>query len=133
MIEVPNLLVTDDDSAFRQVVCEALRRRGFEVSQAGDGEEAIDVIEAKPIHVVLVDVHMPRLTGLQLLERLVQSPRQLPCVLMSAKLDDEIEKEAKRMRAYRVLSKPFRINQLSDVVCCALAEVYDWRPPKSFA
>ncbi len=133
MITVPNLLVSDDDSAFRQVVCEALLRRGFTVSQACDGEEAIEVIKHTEIHMVLVDLHMPRLTGLQVIEYMAQSPSRPPCVLMSSAMDEAIEKEAMRMRAYRVLAKPFRLNELSNVICGALSEVYNWRPPNSFA
>ncbi len=130
MLTVPNLLVTDDDSAFRRVLCEALSRRGFTVSEAADGEEAIDVLSRTRVHIALVDVHMPRMTGLELMERIAQSPEHPPCVLMSARLDDAIEREAKRMHAYRVLSKPIRLTQLSDVICGALADVYNWRPSK---
>lgn len=133
MITVPNLLVTDDDAAFRQVVCEALLRRGFRVAEAGDGAEAIELIKHTEIHMVLVDLHMPRLTGLQVMEYMAQSPTQPPCVLMSSALDAAIEKEAMRMRAYRVLAKPFRLSELSSVICGALADVYNWRPPNSFA
>ncbi len=133
VITVPNLLVSDDDSAFRQVVCEALLRRGFTVTQASDGEEAIEVMKHTEIHMVLVDLHMPRLTGLQVMEIMAQSPSGPPCVLMSSAMDDAIEKEAMRMRAYRVLAKPFRLSELSQVICGALSEVYNWRPPSSFA
>jgi CheY-like chemotaxis protein len=133
VITVPNLLVSDDDAAFRQVVCEALSRRGFTVSQASDGEQALEVIKHTQVHVLLLDMHMPRLTGLQVMEYMAQSPSGPPCVLMSSAMDEVIEKEAMRMRAYRVLAKPFRLSELSSVICGALSEVYNWRPPKSFA
>jgi CheY-like chemotaxis protein len=125
---VPNLLVSDDDSAFRHVLCEGLSRRGFRVVEAQDGEEAIEKITHCEIHFALVDVHMPRVTGLEVMRHLTQSPHSLPCVLMSAQLDDEIRREAERMRAYKVLSKPIRLRQLTDLVCGALNEIYGWRP-----
>ena len=128
MLVVPNLLVTDDDPAFRQVVSEGLTRRGFRVTQASDGQEAIDVIEHGKFHVALIDVHMPRLTGLDVIRYLRERPQSPPCVLMSANLDDEIRHEAERMHAYQVLSKPVRLSQLTDIVCGALADIYDWRP-----
>ncbi len=128
---IPNLLVTDDDSAFRHVLCEALSRRGFRVTQASDGEEAIERISQVEFHLALVDVHMPRLTGLDVMRHLTQTPHSPPCVLMTAQLDDEIRREAARMKAYQVLSKPIRLSQLSDLVCGALAEVYGWRPGQS--
>ena len=130
MLVIPNLLVTDDDSAFRKAVCEGLSRRGFQVTEASDGQEAIDVIDRCKVHMALIDVHMPRVTGLDVIRVLHGRPQSPPCVLMSAELDDEIRREAERMRAYQVLSKPVRLAQLCEIVCGALAEVYDWRPPR---
>lgn len=128
MLLVPNLLVTDDDSAFRQVVSEGLARRGFRVTEARDGQEAIEAINRSEVHIALIDVHMPRVTGLEVMGYLHDRPQSPPCVLMSAELDDEIRREAERMCAYQVLSKPIRLGQLTDVVCGALAEIYGWRP-----
>ena len=128
---IPNLLVTDDDSAFRQVVCEGLSRRGFRVTEASDGQEAIDVISHSEFHVALLDVHMPRVTGLEVIRHLRQRPQSPPCVLMSAELNDEIRREAERMCAYKVLSKPVRLVQLTDIICGALSDVYGWRPSQS--
>ena len=124
---VPNLLVTDDDSAFRETICEALLRRGFRVTQACDGQEALDEISRKRFHMALVDVHMPRVTGLDVMRHLVQTPGSPPCVLMSAELDEEIRREAEKMRAYRILSKPVRLAQLSELVHSGLAELYGWK------
>ena len=66
---IPNLLITDDDSAFRKVICESLSRGGFRVTEACDGQEAIDVLDQTKIHVALVDVHMPRVDGLALMQQ----------------------------------------------------------------
>lgn len=125
---IPNLLVTDDDAAFRQVLCEGLVRRGFRVTEATDGQEALDVLNSAEVHVCLIDFHMPRMTGLDVIRHLHAMGQPLPCVLMSADLDETIRREAESMRAYSVLSKPIRLKQLSDVVCGALADVYGWRP-----
>lgn len=126
---IPKILVTDDDADFRGVVCEALARRGLLVEQAADGDEALHVIEQTPIHMVLVDVHMPRVTGLDVIRVLSQRPNAMPYVLMSAMMDEAIEREAARMRAYKILRKPVRLGQLRDIVCGGLAEAYGWRPP----
>ncbi len=125
---VPNLLITDDDSAFRRVVCEGLSRRGFYVREACDGQEALDLISTMEVHLALVDVHMPRITGLELVRRLSQTPNPPACVLMSAQLDESIRREAESMRAYQILSKPIRLNELCGVVSSALATIYDWHP-----
>ncbi len=131
MLDTPNLLVTDDDMAFRQVVCEGLVRRGYRVTEACDGEEALDVMQRDEIHVALVDLHMPRLTGLDVMRRLYDKPVSPPLVLMSAELDDAVRAEAKRMRAFDVLSKPVRMQHLAGVIGQILESVYDWRPASS--
>ena len=131
MILIPNLLVTDDDSAFRQVVCEGLTRRGFQVTEARDGQEAIEVLDRDEVHMALLDFHMPRLTGLDVMRHLSDCPESPPCVLMSAELDEDIRREAERMQAYRVVSKPVRLQQLTEIVCAALTAAYGWCPPDS--
>jgi len=125
---VPNLLVTDDDSAFRDALCEGLSRRGFRVTAASDGEEAIEKLASAEFHLAIVDFHMPRLTGLDVMRHLTRSPKRLPFVLLSASLDEEIRREALKMNAYQVLSKPVRLFQLNQLIRGALAEVYGWRP-----
>jgi len=132
MTLIPNLLMTDDDSAFRQVVCEGLSRYGFHVTEARDGQEALDLLEQSEVHVALIDVHMPRVNGLDVVRRLSQREGSPPCVLMSAKLDEQIRREAERLQAYRTLSKPIRLRQLTDVVCGALADIYGWQKPAKF-
>lgn len=125
---IPSLLITDDDSAFRDSLCEGLTRRGFHVLPARDGEEAIEICSRGQVHMAIVDHHMPRVTGLEVLRHLRQNPKSPPCVLMSADLDEEICRQAAAMNAYKVLSKPFRLVQLSQLVGAALAEIYGWRP-----
>tara|TARA_A100001391_G_scaffold122174_2_gene83351 strand:+ start:1224 stop:1607 length:384 start_codon:yes stop_codon:yes gene_type:complete len=125
---VPNILITDDDAGFRRTLCDALSDRGLTLHQAGDGEEALAVINQKSIHLVLVDVHMPRVTGIDVIRELNGRPLRIPAILMSAMMDEEIEREAARMRAYRILHKPIRLTDLRNIVCGSLAETYGWRP-----
>lgn len=125
---VPNVLITDDDASFREVLCDALSRRGLKLHQAADGDEALEVIQRESIHMALVDVHMPRVTGLEVIRVLSQRGDRMPYVLMSAMMDDAIQKEAARMRAYKILRKPIRLQQLRDIVCGGLAETYGWQP-----
>lgn len=126
---VPQVLITDDDADFRNVLCQALDRRGLCLHQAADGEEALQVIGREPIHLVIVDVHMPRVTGLDVIRELAKHANPMPAVLMSAMLDETIRREAARMRAYRVLPKPIRVRQLREIVSGALAETYGWQSP----
>jgi CheY-like chemotaxis protein len=132
MVPIPRILVSDDDDAFRGVLCEGLSRRGFIVTEARDGGEAIDVWNQGDQHLCLVDFHMPRVNGLEVVwhvqSHCSQSARSnfAPCLLMSGDLDDVIRREAERARVYRVLSKPLRIKELGEVITGALSDVYGW-------
>ena len=123
---VPNLLVTDDDAAFRHVLCEGLIRRGFHVTEARDGQEAIDLIGQTKVHLALVDMHMPRLGGLDVIRQLHDRPGRPACVLMSARMDDATRRQAIEMDAFEVLDKPIPLRRLNETVRKALAETYGW-------
>jgi len=66
----PRLLITDDDRDFRETVAGVFADRGLETLQAADGEEALELVKSHEIHLLLLDMQMPRLTGLELIERL---------------------------------------------------------------
>jgi len=124
---IPRLLITDDDLAIRRAIEEIFRGRGLDVSTASDGDEAISVIESGEVHLLVVDVHMPRVGGLEVMRHVRSRNRNMPCILMSAALTDKIEREAQQMHAYRVLSKPLRVATLRDTVMQGLREVYGWK------
>ena len=71
-------------------------------------------------------MHMPRLTGLEAIRRVKAFQPILPCILISAQLDDEIRQAALEAHAYRVLPKPIGVRDLTAVVRQALADVYNW-------
>ena len=66
----PRLLITDDDRDFRETVAGLLADRGFETLQAADGEEALAIVCREEVHLLLLDMQMPRLSGLETIERL---------------------------------------------------------------
>lgn len=126
-VDCPSLLITDDDVDFRSTLRDVFEPRGYRTLLAGDGLEALEIVEREPVHVILFDMHMPRLTGLEAMRRVKQLQPITPCILISAMLDEEIEQAARDAKAYRVLSKPIGLRALTDVVSQALADVYHWR------
>ncbi|MEL6895506.1 MAG: response regulator [Planctomycetota bacterium] len=122
----PNVLITDDDRALRAALGEALERRGFRVTLAADGGEALKIVQDEDIHLALVDVHMPRVTGLDVLRRLHDDAMKIPLILMSAAMDDEIAQEARRMDVYHLLTKPIRLTQICGLVRQGLRDVHGW-------
>jgi DNA-binding response OmpR family regulator len=118
------LLITDDDAHFRDAISEALNRRGYRTLLAADGLEALDVLEHGDIHLALFDVHMPRLDGLSVLRSVRNRSPQLPCILMSAKLDDKIIAKANELGAEAILPKPFSLASLMESVRRLLETAY---------
>lgn len=126
----PRLLITDDDRDFRETLAGALIDRGFETLQASDGEEALDVVSRQEVHLLLLDMHMPRLSGLDTIERLRSRDHllvPLPWILISAGLDESIRQRAQAAAAFSILPKPLRLPELTGAVAKALAAAYGWR------
>jgi CheY-like chemotaxis protein len=126
LLETPSLLITDDDPGFRETLRVVFEPRGFRTLLAGDGEEALKIVHQERVHVVLLDMHMPKLTGLETLRRLKEFRAMLPCILLSAQLDDLTVEQARRADAYSVLSKTLTIGQIAGVVRQALQRTYAW-------
>lgn len=129
-LETPSLLITDDDRDFRETLSGVFEGRGFRIIQAGDGEEALEVVHREPVHLLLLDMHMPRLTGLDTIRRLRTLQLELPCILISAGLDQQIEAEARAAKAFSVLSKPVRLPDITGIVARAMQQVYCWSAPQ---
>ena len=126
LVETPSLLITDDDPGFRETLRVVFEPKGFRTLLAGDGEEALKIVHRETVHVVLLDMHMPKLTGLQTLRMLKEFRALLPCILLSAQLDELIVELARREHAYSVLSKTLTVGQITSVVRQALQRTYAW-------
>jgi CheY-like chemotaxis protein len=127
LTESPSLLITDDDSAFRETLEGVFQPLGFRTLLASDGEEALQIVVRETVHVVLLDMHMPKLTGLETLRLVKRIKALMPCIILSADLNDLLIEQARRARAFSILSKPVTRNQITGVVHEALAVAYNWR------
>ena len=122
----PSILITDDDREFRETLRALFEPRGFNTLLAGNGEEALDIVRDHDVHLLLLDMHMPRLTGLETIRRVKQFKSRLPCILISAGLDERLMQQARLAEAFSVLSKPITRLQLTSVVDMALRRTYGW-------
>lgn len=125
--QFPSILITDDDRELRETLAEVLEPQGFRTLLAADGEQALRVVQAEPVHVVLMDMHMPRLTGLETIRLVKQIRALLPCILMSAKADERLVLQAERVQAFTVLPKPLTGRTIVQTVNFALRRNYGWR------
>jgi two-component system response regulator AtoC len=102
------VLIVDDDESLRESLELVLAAEGFEVVTAGDGSGALARVEASSFDVVLCDVRMPGMDGLELLPQLVRRLPGTTVIMMSAFGTDELALEAMNRGAYDYLTKPFR-------------------------
>jgi CheY-like chemotaxis protein len=126
LFEPPSLLITDDDPGFRETLRVIFEPKGFRILLAGDGEEALKIVHHETVHLALLDVHMPKLTGLETLRMLKEFRAMLPCILLSAQLDELIVEQARLAHAYLVLSKTVTVAQITSAVRQALQRTYAW-------
>lgn len=122
----PLILITDDDPHFRETLSELFLPRGFKTLLASDGEEALGIVTSQDVHLLLLDNNMPRLTGLETLRRVKQIKSVLPCILLSARMDDVLREQAQEAQAFSVLPKPVSRGDLTSAVDRALRVAYGW-------
>ncbi len=117
------LLIADDDPGFRTVLKELLNPF-FELIEAESGEEAVELVEQIQVDIVLLDMHMDVLTGLEAVRIMKQMNEILPCILITADATDELRQDASAAKAYEVLSKPVKRQELVSTVSHALLDTY---------
>jgi CheY-like chemotaxis protein len=136
-LQTPRLLITDDDRDLRSTIAGLFQSRGFDTLEAGDGEEALEIVVRQEVHLLLLDMQMPRLSGLETIRRLKQldlaqcswrrASLPLPWILLSGALDEQIIAQAREAAAFSILAKPFRLPELTGAVHGALAQTYNWQ------
>jgi len=122
----PTVLITDDDLGFREALRSVLEPQGLQTVLASSGEEALDIVRRQDVHLLLSDMHMPKLTGLETIRRVKAIKAILPCILLSADADASLVRQASRLRAFSVLAKPVSRHQITTIVNLALLGTYNW-------
>ena len=119
-----SLLITDDDPAVRESLREIFEPQGFRTLLAESGEQAIDIVQRQDVHLALMDMHLPKLTGLETMQIVRQIKGLLPTILISADHDDNLLRKALSAHAFCVLAKPVSRNVVIYVVSRAIEKFY---------
>ena len=106
------ILVVDDDSGHRNMLCTLLTGWGYRVQSAGDGEEAVSFCKQRPYELVLMDVRMPKKSGLEALLEIKACNPAIPVLIMTAFSDVEAAVAAIKAGAYDYLTKPLDFEKL---------------------
>jgi len=120
---MPTILVADDDAAMREVLEMRLQEWGFVVLTAADGEEALKVAESKDPDMVLADLVMPQISGLELLRRLKSDDKYRPVILITAEGSVDVAVEAMKQGAEDFVTKPLDYQKLRAILEAARREM----------
>jgi CheY-like chemotaxis protein len=119
-----SILIADDDVGCRDALRSIVEPEGYRTLLASSGEEAIDIVQEERVHLVLLDMQMPTLTGLETLQFVRQINALLPCVLVTADATEGLIRQALRAKAYSVIAKPVSKNIVLYTVVRALVRAY---------
>src|ERR1035437_8605498 len=109
----PRILVVDDDDSLRWVLQTQLEQMGYTVIAAADGAKAIEAIEKDPPALVLTDLKMPGMSGMELLEQIRHGYPELPVLIVTAFGTIQSAVQAMRAGAYDYLAKPIDYDELA--------------------
>ena len=110
------ILIAEDEANLRLVLQKELERAGHDVRVAPDGEAALRLLEESNVDVLLCDINMPRMDGMELLRRVHQRPNPPEVVMLTGHATVETAIEAMKLGAYDYLSKPYHITELDALV-----------------
>jgi CheY-like chemotaxis protein len=105
-----NVLVVDDEPGMRETLVDILQTVGYNVSAAGDGEQALEAVRASDVDIVVMDVQMPKRDGVSVLQQLQPPPPTV--IMMTAYALEERLRSAVDANAFAILHKPFAVGRL---------------------
>ena len=115
------ILIVDDDRALRHALSSLLTAAGHHIESVGDGPEALALLHNRPFDIVLLDIGLPSMSGLDVLARVCEMTAPPRVVMMTADDTSQSVLEAVKRQAYRYIRKPFPPNTIVDVVNEAVA------------
>jgi len=120
-----SILITDDDANVRETLRDVFEPEGYRTLLAESGEEAIDLVRDHDVHLALMDMHLPRLSGLETIAIVRQIKGGLPAILISADRDDNLLRRALSEDTFCVLAKPVSKHVVIYVVTKAIQKYYN--------
>lgn len=115
-MSIERILVADDEESMRWVLSKALKRKGFSVDLAIDGRQALGMIQDNNYDLAILDIKMPGINGLDLLERIREMKSDLLVVIMTAEASMKNAVEAMKRGAYDYITKPFDLDVIDAIV-----------------
>ncbi len=113
-----SVMIVDDSASVRQVLGSALQAAGYQVVAACDGEEALVMLDGRRLHLVICDVHMPRLDGFGFVRQLKAHPdyKFTPVIMLTTESARDRKEEGREAGARAWVVKPFPLHQMLEAV-----------------
>lgn len=113
---MPNVLIIDDDRNLRFAFRRVLDPKSFTIHEAGSGEEGLAMVRAQPYDVILLDLRMPGMGGIEVLQKLLELDSKTPVIMMTAFGTTDTAIQAIKLGAYDFVLKPFEIEEIQRIV-----------------
>jgi two-component system chemotaxis response regulator CheY len=112
------ILIVDDSASLRQVVAIALKGAGYEVIEAGDGQQGLDALKGQKVHLIVSDVNMPNMDGLSMVTEIKKDANYkfTPVIMLTTESQEETKKKGKEIGVKAWMVKPFKPEQMLDAV-----------------
>ncbi len=120
-----HILVVDDESDVRDLLSKFLTRRGYKVLTAADGEAAIEAIRESRPDIVLLDIRLPKIDGLSVLQRLRDESDDVAIITMSGNADEDTARRSLELGAADFITKPFNLPYLETSLLAKLILLED--------
>ncbi len=114
------VLIVDDERVVREGCRRILMAEGFEVLVAESGEEAVEVVKAGSVHLVVADLKLPGMNGLELLAWTRNDYSHIPVIVITGHAGQDMEKQCAKAGALGLINKPFRSTEMVEAVRAAL-------------
>ncbi len=125
------ILIVDDEFSMREFLSILLEKEGFKSLTAENGEAALKRLEENQIDLLITDIRMPGIGGLKLLEQVKTIDSSIPVVMMTAYASPEDAVNAMKNGAYDYITKPFKVDEIKEVIASAITTRHRVIPPVS--
>ena len=109
---MPRVLIVDDEENIRQSLADILSDEGYEVDMVSSGEDAVDAVKSRPPELVLLDVWLPGIDGMEALMKIMAIKEDLPVVMITGHGSTELAVKATKMGAYDFMEKPLSMERV---------------------
>jgi DNA-binding response OmpR family regulator len=117
------ILVVDDERPIREMLKKFLIKKGYEVFDADNGEDAIKILKEQSPYIVLLDIRMPKESGIDILKKMKEANKEVGVIMITAVAETPVAERCIELGAFDYITKPISLEYLEE---CLLAKMLDF-------